>query len=620
MAISVKSIPDVKAASSSNQAGFVIKSIPEAASFGPVREAIQGATFGFGDEAEAAIKSMFGSGSYDGNHRAINAARDKYTEEHPGEALAANLAGSFIAPGGLIGKAVSVAATPRKALAVAAGSGLLTGAAAGAGSARPDESRLEGAAAGAALGAVGSTVGSAIGRAGGAGINAVRRKSAASPMPNDKAAAAYLGRLAAGGKTLDDVEGSIMPGTMLAEVSGMPAEGLAGAVVRRTPLAQGKIADVFESRRDARSGDLLRQVQSDVAGGSDVTMSQIAKLSDLGKKRSAPIYEMAFRSAQPIHSERIDELMSLPPFQAAYARAQRIAQLEGQSMPDYAANQPLELRTLDYIKKGLDDLIYGSKRDPQSSIGREELRLIDGLRRNFVEEIDQHAPPSYQRARSVYSNSARVNEAAEAGRDAWKNGPEYVIDFLQDPAVSMSEKEAFRAGAGAGFKEMASKRRDGQELFRTMDSRHMRDVAQALSGDALGGPSAVPALIARQKAQTDFAHRLSGNSATQARAAEDEMLGSSISGAVDMARQVKGGNAVGVLQRLYDTHLAGTDKTRTALSDLMFNPDAASNIDSIRRLRVLEDLLRRQDGVNRAAVGAGVGAGSSTAASGDWRP
>lgn len=620
MTITIKHIPEPKTDIPPARTGIVIKSIPNNVSFGPVREAIQGATFGFGDEAEAALRTLVGNDSYDSNHRAINAARDRYVADKPGEALAANLAGSFIAPGGLIGKAVRAATTPRMAIAAAAGGGLATGALTGAGSARPDESRLEGAGSGALLGAVGSSVGATVGRAAGAGINAVRKRAAAAPLPNDKAGAIYLGRLAAGGKTLDDVEQQVIPGTMLAEVSGRPAEGLAGAVVRRTPEAQGKVADIFEARRDSRAGDLLRQVQSDVAGGADFTINQISKLSDLGKKRSAPLYEMAFNRAAPVQSARIDELMSLPPFQAAYERAQRIAQLDGRSIPNHAPGQPLELRTLDYVKKGLDDLIYGSKRDPQSSIGREELRLIDGLRKEFVNEVDLNSPVAYQQARRVYSNAARVNEAAEAGRDAWKNGPEYVTDFLSDQAISMSEKEAFRAGASAGFKEMASKRRDGQELFRAMDSRHMRDVAQALSGDSLGGPSAIPALVARQKSQADFANRLSGNSATQARAAEDELLGNSISGAVDMARQVKGGNAVGVLQRLYDTHMAGTDKTRNALSDLMFNTDVGSNLESLRRLRVLEQMLQQQSGVNRAAVGAGIGVGSSAAAGGDLMP
>lgn len=614
MSFTIKSLPGPQGGGT---ARLSIKSLPEAVPYGPGREAIQGLTFGFGDEIEAGIKAMLGRGTYDENWRAINQSRDTYVEENPGEAMAANFAGSLVMPGGLVAKAAHKATSAIRAAGVTAAGGAATGAVTGAGSAGPDESRLGGAGEGAVLGAVGAGLGAAAGRVTGAGINAVQRRRNAGVLPDDKAGAAYLARLKAGGKSLADVQQGLTDGDMLAEVSGRPVEGLAGAVVRRSPEAHGRAAGIIEERRGARAGDLLRQVQMEATGDSGSTMSQIRKLADEGKKRTSSRYEFAFRKARPIQSARIDQLMGLPPFQAAYARAQRIAQLDGKQIPDFQPGQAMELRTLDYVKKGLDDLIYGAKRDPQSSLGREELRLVDGLRRELVEQIDQHAPKDYRIARQTYAGEVRMVEAAEAGRDAWKKGPEYVADFLGNPAVSQSEKEAFRSGANAAFMDMSSKRRDSQELFRAMDSRHVQSVMQALAGDRLQGPSAVPAMVAKQKAQADFATRLTGGSATQARSAEDDLLGGSFADVMATAQQVGDGRLVEALRRIYDVNLAGTDKTRGALSGLLFNTDLAQNQRSLERLRRLDEMLLDRQALSRASTGAGAGAGSATLSSGD---
>ena len=63
------------------------------ADFGPVKSDLQGLTFGFSDEAEAAFKALTGKGTYEQNLAAIGLAKQEFEQESPGTALASELAG-----------------------------------------------------------------------------------------------------------------------------------------------------------------------------------------------------------------------------------------------------------------------------------------------------------------------------------------------------------------------------------------------------------------------------------------------------------------------------------------------------------------------------------------------
>lgn len=127
---------------------------------GLARQAAQGLTFGFADEAEAGLRSL-GGADYSEAVERIRGENQAFAEENPIASLAANVAGGvvpFVAgPGAALARAAVAAPRmlgPTGNVARSAGLGAGTGAVAGAGAAEGDlGDRAGGAAAGAAFGA-----------------------------------------------------------------------------------------------------------------------------------------------------------------------------------------------------------------------------------------------------------------------------------------------------------------------------------------------------------------------------------------------------------------------------------------------------------------------------------
>jgi hypothetical protein len=139
---------------------------------GLARSAAQGATFNFADEIEAGARALLDAAQGDATfgerygHHVENIRRgiERFREEHPGKALAAEVAGAVAVPGLGAAKAAQTAATAggRVARGLAAGSG--AGGLAGAGAAEGD---LAERGAGAVRGAVaGGSIGAAVPAAG----------------------------------------------------------------------------------------------------------------------------------------------------------------------------------------------------------------------------------------------------------------------------------------------------------------------------------------------------------------------------------------------------------------------------------------------------------------------
>jgi hypothetical protein len=84
------------------------------------------------------------------------------------------------------------------------------------------------------------------------------------------------------------------------------------------------------------------------------------------------------------------------------------------------------VQTLDYVKRGIDDVLSEKK----NAFGRLQLdeagRAIEGVRRQFVSEVDRLHPGPYQEARTVYAGPAAAREALETGADALNKSPQEI--------------------------------------------------------------------------------------------------------------------------------------------------------------------------------------------------
>ena len=193
-----------------------------------LRMAAQGASLGWSDEAEAALRSAFGPGNYDDVIKQIRGEIAAYKQDQPGAALMQEFGGAAAVPGlGLLGLLAGKSPTLLRMLGASTGSGAIMGGTSAAG--MQDGSPLERLAAvpgGTALGAALAPVGAGIGmggqvvvnklmdiarrRLGGRGASAVEaelnKMAAAMDMtPEEVAAKVTSGEIMAENATIRDI-------------------------------------------------------------------------------------------------------------------------------------------------------------------------------------------------------------------------------------------------------------------------------------------------------------------------------------------------------------------------------------------------------------------------------
>lgn len=580
-----------KAISRSRMASKPIKPAP----YGAGSEMLSGLTFGFGDELRSQITGE--------PLEAIRAGQKAYRTESPVASTVANIAGSlptmFIPGAGLATAARGIGMAGKAARAVGTvGTGAAYGGLSGAGEATDD--KAGGAASGAAFGAVLSPAGAAVGR----GVQAIGQRRMTTLPADLQAQKILLGKLQAGG--IDPAKATVPQGQTIAELS-KPTESLAGSVIRRSPEAAQRAASLASQRKSQRGPALLQAVQGEVTQGVAPTSNQIEKATAAQRRLADPYYKQAYSEAAPISIP--PSLLERPSVQRAMGVLNQMAKERG--MPEFQPGSQLTLEGADLLKRAMDDVIYNGKM-PTSGIGPQMLRDMQETRALYMQAVDSQAPESYRLARTIYSSGARNQEAADLGADAWKRGPEYVADFMQ--TASESEKQAFRAAANAKLNEMAGNIGGGREVFRSlMDKPNMQAVAQQLS--QVQGPSAIPALVRRQKAEADFEQRLIGGSQTAERRAADEALDTE-SLPVQIAQQgLVGGLLSSAGQAIVDRARTGGNRVVNELDRLLLDPEMTANMETLRRLNLLQDQLRREAGIRAGSYGAGA-AGTGAQAGG----
>lgn len=564
------------------------------APYGFGNEMLSGLTFGFGDELRAKVTGE--------PIEAIRAGQQAYREENPIASLGAQALGglpTLALPVGLIGqglRGIGMAGNVARG-AGAVGTGAAYGAASGAGEAVEGE-RATGATKGAIVGSILSPVGAGVGR----GIQMAASKArgkAATMLPQDKAQAILLGRLEAAGMTPEQARQKLLQDMSLGELS-PTLTSLTGSVVRRVPEAKEQFAQQAAEAKMARPQQLLGRVQQEL-GAPDATISMLEEATQRSRQAAQPLYQRAYEEAAPILLD--ESLVKRPSVQKAFGVVNNMRAERG--LPPVDLTKPISLQDADLLKRAMDEVLYVGKM-PTSGLGPAILRDMKETRSLFVNSIDNQAPESYRAARQIYAGGARDQEAVDLGRDVWKKGPEYVQSFMR--GASESEKAAFRAAANAELRAMSEKLGPNREAFRAlMDTPRAQQIVQQLT--TTEGPSAVPALVGRQRAQAGFEQQVSGGSQTAERVAADEALGllnESIPEQVIRKGPVRAGVDLAT-QFVVDRSRLGFNNTAAELGPLLLNKNRADNLETLRRLDVLKDNLSRMAGQRAGAYGAGAG-------------
>lgn len=611
-----------------------------------MEQILQGATFGFSDEMQAGLQTGYDqlTGLLSGNRQPIGetyrrnlaslqAAEKTFREENPKTALALNVAGGLAtgltAGSRVMGSPLTQQVIPSQTARLAT-TGAGAGGLAGAGFSEPGlANRVQGAATGATAGAVlGPTIPLAAkvaGRAGGAVIDRMRT----APSDARRRVAQALTRDA---MTPDDWAKNLHklgPEAVPADAAGANVLDLA----RTAAMIPGKAKDVaktvLNARQEGQSQRLLDLFKRTLSPDDFVT-TKTTILKEASRKAN-PFYDEAYsQGLQPTAAMR--ELFANKDVQRAWSNAQRIANNEGVSLPQIMARdangralkmiEVPDMRSMDYIKRGLDQLI---DQHTDSLTGRTDTmgRSLTMLKKRFMNQFDDPGSPNfnpaYKQARALYSTEAQADKALGMGYDFIQKTQEIRWGSLAKEFANMSdvEKDMFRLGAAQGLRD--------------------RVMNYPLTGDATKKLLHTPAMKEKlkmvfptQKSMDEFIDTVSAESTffeTRNIVQGGSRTAEILAGQKELASPLTGGIAEDLAQgRVINAGIQGVrallekagnipESTRTELANLLFTKDSAEVLRQINRMVARKQLTKAAaDKITTAiSIVSGEGAGAALA-------
>lgn len=451
---------------------------------------MRGVSFGWSDEIAGLAGGIAdftkGKGFKAGYDRAKTQANEDlkaYEEENPVTSATAQIVGGL----GSMSPVAGFAAAPTLAGRAVQGArvGAPMGAVAGAGGAEGDA--VDVAQAAATGGVLGAGVGAALpavtqGIAAGArhGANALGLRPA--PAVAREKMAAMLAR------------DGVTPQQMLARIddgAGAKPEmlmDLGGEATRRgVRVALGRPGEASSrgtqalTERHAGQGERLADDLTRLSGVDDFAGTMRA-LERQRSAASAPLYRQAFDDPSPVWNERIQQFIDSPEARQGLRQGLMIQRREalasGQRFDPRSygvtgfneAGEPIiagtpNLRTLDAIKRGMDDMLEQYRDKTTGRLVLDEAgRALNSVRRAYVQEVDAAAPEVYRQARAAWSGPSQARDAMEAGRGIFNRRPEQIRDRLG--TMSEGEREFFRAGAVRALRDRIEATPDGADAVR----------------------------------------------------------------------------------------------------------------------------------------------------------
>jgi len=450
----------------------------------------QGLGLGWGDEAEAWLRSrsIMGGRPYEQELEDIRREYGEFAQRRPTAAFSTELAGGALpaAIAALIttgtGGATAPAATgvlgrlAANPVARGVGMGVLSGGIAGAGAAEEGE-RLPGSAVGAVLGGgVGGIMPLAF-RGASSAADWLRERIMPSAEDVTRGATRRINR--ALGRA-DEGRG-MSPQEAAQRLAQDRARGIPSTLANVDPalvgLAEGLAARGASSNIiEAQLGRQMSDVRERIMGRTGRALKagryydeEQAIASDL-RTRADDLYEDAY-SFGTVDDSRILTVLQNPQFKRFFDKARDIADTEkmaaslrGEDPSKYeltpiytmdAAGNITEtalpdVRTLDYIKRGIDTVI--ERGFEGEGISKAEASALRDLRKQFVKAIDEATidpntgESAYALARRDYAGDMEVLDAMRTAREKFTRlPPEEVADFVS--TASRAEVDAFRTGA-----------------------------------------------------------------------------------------------------------------------------------------------------------------------------
>lgn len=570
---------------------------------------LQGVTFGFGDEISAGIEAALSPRTYDETIREKRSNLAAAREQHPGTMLASEFAGSFLLPGGAARTGINatraaVGATRGAKTAAAAGQmgrrlsipqtavrGAAEGAVTGLGVAEDKgiDDILAGGAAGGVLGGVLPSV-----ARGAKGAVSLAGDLTGVHVPGSAGRRAERLIL----KNLDEDQtstGEIR--NYLEQINGAPVAladladenilGLTRAAHTKGGVAKKTTGNILHPRQRGARSRIFKDIQEALGIESQDIHGLEDELIQNRRQKASVLYDDAHR-VDSVEDPRLPDIMDHPLFREAYESAPRFAppgapplsklfDETGQALTDAP-----DLRTLDYTKRALDNMIEAA----QGETSTEYLQSVRDALRNVM----TRASDSYAAATANYSGDSGAIRALRDGADFFKADPALLRRHLAE--MPDSERELYRLGALNSIITAMSKVSGKRDFFKYLfdegsDGAYRSQQLEALFGDNVEGFQRFKNALEREGRMSRTKNFVLGGSNTADKGQElEEAFGlpsflftdpTSAGGWASLIKGALSGNQRGAQRvgaELGDKLLAGADGDRNALMKVLGDLDS----------------------------------------------
>ena len=422
-----------------------------------VRSVAQGATFGFADELEAALRSGSISGpQYEALRNRLREQQKQFGYDYPVTSTATEIGGALAAPLGafkLLGRAapaVQEAITGTTTLGQigrGTATGVATGTLTGAGTAEQDVGRQS-----LVAGGIGGVLGGFLPVGVKYGTGVVKNILIASGIGDQPTAASKLiaNALQKDKISADEAHAMLLemervgvPRPVLADIS-KSLQDLAYSSYVIPSAQKAETARFLESRLIDQPNDIVKGLVDRAGLGKNVNgYEYLTFLSENQQKAAAAKYPKAYNVA--IDARDFRKYVDRPVFAEAYQEAQKRAGVYGQNLPDLEQirnAQFVPTNVLHQIKIGLDRVVESNTdkvTGKVSSYGRD----VSIVRKEFNDLI-KAKNPDYAKANKEFADNERIRSAFETGQKYQRMDYKEALDNLKK--MNESEKEAFRLG------------------------------------------------------------------------------------------------------------------------------------------------------------------------------
>ena len=394
----------------------------------------------------------------------------------------------------------------------------------------------------------------------------------------------------------------------------------AGAVISQPGRGKSVALSALEGRQAGQQSTLLDAAQTALSEGADDASKFSQGFHEAGdalvearKAASDPAYE-AFRQANGgvTWSDDLAKLFQRPALKKAWKHAQDIAGNEGVDLPLVAETDPVtgdvtkwtgipDNRTLDYIKRGLDDVIEGS-RDARGKITTDSGRSVESLKRQFLDIVDK-LNPAYAEARQAFSGPSESLRALEKGRAFLKDDAE--ITAAEIAKMGKGDKEFFRIGVLRDLADIIKSNPTDRSVVNKLRATGFKEKLAA----AFPSEEAYNKFVQTVENEARFAGTrasTAGNSATAQRLSSAADMNGNLS---QVAENLATGNTPGLVRQAWQwlqSDAAPSEKERAVLADLLLRqgPDAIKKLlPDIERRRLVQALTAGAGSAARSATG-----------------